>query len=105
MHVRQARGAAGRWALSALSDHQNRNRTTDKHLRGLAAEQKTAEPASAVGSHDDEIATSLTGGLLRRHARVGAGGAEEVLGAPPPVSRRLVHHPDPLGPLPVPSPL
>jgi hypothetical protein len=46
-------------STSALSDHQNGNRTTDKDLRGLTAEQKTAEPTSAVGSHDDKIAMSL----------------------------------------------
>jgi nucleotide-binding universal stress UspA family protein len=45
-----------------LSDHQNGNRTADKDLRGLAAEQKTAKPASAVGGHDDKIAMSLLGG-------------------------------------------
>ena len=45
-----------------LSDHQDGNRTTDEDLRGLAAEQKSAKPASAVGSHDDKIAMSRVGG-------------------------------------------
>src|SRR5262249_266695 len=54
--------AAGRLALSALSYHQNGSRTPDKDLGRVADEQKTGQPASAVGGHDDEIAMSLIGG-------------------------------------------
>ena len=53
-----------------LPDHENRNRTANKHLGGLAAEQKTAQPAPAVRGHDDEIAVSLSGGCDNRLGRL-----------------------------------
>jgi hypothetical protein len=59
--------------LPPLSDHQNGNRTADKDLGGLAAEQKTAQPASTVGGHDDQIAMSLVGSCDDRLGRLSVG--------------------------------
>jgi hypothetical protein len=65
-----AASAAIALGLPPLSDDQNGYRTADKDLGGLAAEQKTAQPASAVGGHDDKIAMSLVGGCDDRLGRL-----------------------------------
>jgi len=51
--ARITRGARRIVNRRPLFDHQNRNRTADEDLGGLAAEQKTAQATTAVRGHGD----------------------------------------------------